>query len=87
LRSILYESADARSHCNLFPSEEDVVVEAKQFLKFLLADSAASVCNPAAEILSFTEVVFFGRLDELISSVGLFLIEEKEGYDGEREVE
>jgi len=53
----------------------------------LLADSAASVCNPAAEILSFTEVVFFGHLDELISSVGLFLIEKKEGYDGEREEE
>jgi hypothetical protein len=31
--------------------------------------------------------VFFGRLDELISSVGLFLIEKKEGYDGEREEE
>jgi hypothetical protein len=41
----------------------------------LLADSAASVCNSAAEILSFTELVsfFFVCFDELVSSVDLFL--------------
>jgi hypothetical protein len=51
----------------------------------LLADSAASVCNLAAEILSFTELVafFFGCLDELVSSVGLLFFEEKEGDAGE----
>jgi len=34
---------------------------------------------------SFTEVVVFGCLDELISSVSLFLFEEQEGDDGEGE--